>query len=98
MDTTQTTASGQTAALLHTTPNGWQVRRGRDGVIYCTCPSWRTQKTRDRSCKHIRAYHDAPAVVAAPSRPKPEWRVRHDERTAKFKAMRAANAAAWSRA
>ncbi len=32
-----------------------EVRRGADGVVYCTCPSWRFQKNSpsNRTCKHI---------------------------------------------
>jgi len=36
-----------------------EVRRGRDGVLYCTCPRWRFQESRAPhrrvNCKHIRA-------------------------------------------
>lgn len=38
------------------------VRRGRDGVLYCTCPSWRFQESRAphrrTNCRHIRAVLD----------------------------------------
>lgn len=32
-----------------------EVRRGADGVVYCTCPSWRFQHNSpsNRTCKHI---------------------------------------------
>ena len=34
-----------------------EVRMGADGVIYCTCPSWRFQKLTPsaRTCKHTEA-------------------------------------------
>lgn len=36
-----------------------EVRRGRDGVLFCTCPRWRYQEGRPphrrTNCKHIRA-------------------------------------------
>jgi hypothetical protein len=35
-----------------------EVRRGADGVVYCTCPSWRFQKNSpsNRTCKHIESW------------------------------------------
>jgi hypothetical protein len=32
-----------------------EVRRGADGVVWCSCPSWRFQKNSpsNRTCKHI---------------------------------------------
>lgn len=35
-----------------------QVRRGADGVVYCTCPSWRFQHNSptNRTCKHIESW------------------------------------------
>ncbi len=32
-----------------------EVRRGKDGNVYCTCPAWRFQRKapEDRTCKHI---------------------------------------------
>lgn len=34
-----------------------EVRIGADGVVYCTCPSWKFQKLSPslRSCKHTKA-------------------------------------------
>lgn len=41
-----------------TNPNKvYQVRRGADGVFYCTCPNWRFQKKSPiarKPCKHMR--------------------------------------------
>jgi len=36
----------------------YEIRRGGDGVVYCTCPSWRFQKNSpsNRTCKHIEAW------------------------------------------
>lgn len=30
----------------------YEVRKGHDGVIYCTCPAWRMKQGR-ASCKHL---------------------------------------------
>ena len=34
-----------------------EVRLGKDGVVYCTCPAWRFQKLTPscRCCKHTKA-------------------------------------------
>ena len=45
--------------MLQRTREGWQVRMGKDGRMYCTCPAWRFQRARieDRKpCKHMWAY------------------------------------------
>lgn len=33
----------------------YEIKRGVDGVVYCTCPSWRFQKkpVAKRVCKHM---------------------------------------------
>jgi len=39
-------------------PNkSYQVRKGADGVIYCTCPAWifSAKKTGVHDCKHLQA-------------------------------------------
>lgn len=33
----------------------YELRTGRDGVFYCTCPAWRYSKDH-KPCKHMRAY------------------------------------------
>lgn len=52
---------------------------GRDGVLYCTCESWRYQRlpASERSCKHLRAFAQRAAmplatvkVAAPPKTPK----------------------------
>lgn len=41
-----------------------EVRRGADGVVYCTCPSWRFQKNSpsNRTCKHIEMWKSSTMV------------------------------------
>jgi hypothetical protein len=43
----------------HSSPGHFhEVRRGADGNVYCTCPSWRFQRNSptNRTCKHIEAW------------------------------------------
>lgn len=43
----------------HSSPGSFhEVRRGADGNVYCTCPSWRFQKNSplNRTCKHIESW------------------------------------------
>lgn len=57
-----------TAHVITTVPSktnpskSYEIRRGKDGVIYCTCPSWRYQrlgKGETRTCKHLAAFFAA---------------------------------------
>jgi len=37
----------------------YEIRRGKDGTIYCTCPAWRYQRLKKgekRTCKHLAAF------------------------------------------
>lgn len=50
----------------------YEVIRGGDGVVYCTCPGWKMRK----DCKHLKAFHGGntpptPAGVATTLKPKP---------------------------
>lgn len=31
----------------------YEMREGKDGVIYCSCPGWKFSRERPRSCKHM---------------------------------------------
>jgi hypothetical protein len=51
------------------------VHMGKDGVCWCSCPSWRFQKNHpsNRTCKHVDAYkarvgmfNNHPVAVRAP--------------------------------
>lgn len=37
----------------------YEIRKGADGHIYCTCPSWKfkRQSAGDRTCKHLASFH-----------------------------------------
>ena len=56
----------QTTVLMHvpsmTNPDkSYEVRLGKDGNVYCTCPAWKFQRkpVADRVCKHMRAAQQA---------------------------------------
>ena len=49
----------------------YEIRRGKDGEVYCTCPAWRFsgrdrfhQLVQTRTCKHLEAFNKANAVPA----------------------------------
>lgn len=31
----------------------YEIRRGKDGVVFCSCPAWRFSKKHPKVCKHI---------------------------------------------
>jgi len=32
----------------------YEIRLGKDGVVYCTCPAWKFSRG-NKTCKHLRA-------------------------------------------
>ena len=62
MEQTKTTTAPTTQVLEEILSsdgaNVWQIRRGKNGHVYCTCPSWKYQRVTpiDRVCKHTRAW------------------------------------------
>jgi hypothetical protein len=48
----------------------YEIRRGKDGVIYCTCPAWRYQRLKKgetRTCKHLAAFFARELSAAEPA-------------------------------
>jgi len=43
-----------------TNGNTYEIRRGRDGRRYCTCPAWSFSKGPEKSCKHLRLFQETP--------------------------------------
>jgi len=49
---------GEGSVVLAVTEGArWEVRRGKSGRVYCTCPAWRFERAPidQRCCKHMRA-------------------------------------------
>jgi hypothetical protein len=42
-----------------TNGNTYEIRRGRDGRLWCGCPSWRFAKG-EKTCKHMRLFEATP--------------------------------------
>lgn len=43
----------------HSNPaKSYNIRMGKDGNVYCTCPAWKFQKVhpKARTCKHLKAF------------------------------------------
>jgi len=65
-----------TSELIRTWPSAskpdksYELRRGHDGEVYCSCAAWKFSKVRPRVCKHIKAW--AGSVVSNGSHLKPE--------------------------
>jgi hypothetical protein len=72
---TSTTPRFAPKTLLATFPSkskpghSHEVRVGADGVVYCTCPSWRFQKNHPsaRVCKHSQAAMSRMTVGGVPA-------------------------------
>jgi hypothetical protein len=42
--------------LSNSTGETYQIKRGGDGKIYCSCLGWRFSKETPKSCKHLKKY------------------------------------------
>ena len=49
------TQTKRTILITYVGANGgeWEIRLGKDQVVYCNCPAWRFSKKKPRSCKHL---------------------------------------------
>lgn len=52
------TMADKTVFVVKSTSSGkrYEIREGKDGVLYCSCPAWRFQHkpTDQRTCKHFK--------------------------------------------
>jgi predicted nucleic acid-binding Zn finger protein len=63
-------ATGNVIAYVPSSSNpsvSYEVRLGKDGNVYCTCPNWKFQKLppKERSCKHMKALSAQISTVTA---------------------------------
>ena len=42
----------------------YEIRRGKDNEVYCSCPAWRFSHKTPKTCKHLEAYREHNSVAA----------------------------------
>lgn len=48
----------------------YNIQRGGDGAVYCTCPGWRNSKEAPKTCKHLKEWRATGVAIEAPAAPK----------------------------
>lgn len=52
-------SNGIARVASFTNGNTYEIRQGRDGRTYCSCPSWRFSKG-EKTCKHLQLFQQTP--------------------------------------
>ena len=55
-----------TRVQSQSTDKSYEIRVGKDGRVYCTCPAWKFSRgTREeKNCKHLRGLQETEVVIS----------------------------------